>query len=82
MLPVRVAFDASLPIVVSQDFTIGGRTFKAETPFAWRDVIDEATLYNFYRSGLVRCEPAKVAALKVTPGELVSVKPPGKRKSA
>lgn len=68
MVPVLVSFDAALPVVVSQPFTTGDRSFRADNPFPWRELeISEATLFELWRSGLVRCEllPVAVPALPV-----------------
>jgi hypothetical protein len=76
MLPVRVAFDAALPIVASQAFTIGERAFKDGDLLPWRDLgIDEPTLRSFWLSGMVRCEPTKIETC-VTPDETVMIRTP------
>ena len=62
MTPVRIAFDASLPVVVSQGFTIGERAYKDGEPFAWQGVIDEPTLFSLWRSGMVSFLPAAQVA--------------------
>jgi hypothetical protein len=62
VLPVIIAFDPDLPIVVSQEMSIGGRAFVAESPFPWKELgIDVMTLHSLYRSGYVRCLPAAEA---------------------
>ena len=63
MLPVRIAFDAALPIVVAQPFAIGERTFRDGDVLPWRELgLDEPQLRAFWCAGLVRCEPARPAS--------------------
>lgn len=60
MLPVRIAFDASLPIVVSvPEMEMGGRRFVGGEAVPWRECgVDELTLYQWWRAGLVAFLPS------------------------
>lgn len=78
MVPVRVAFDPALPVVVTSGFTRGGRAFIAGEPFEWRDLgMSEGELHNLWRCGMVAFKPvASIPVVKVTPGEHVSIETP------
>jgi hypothetical protein len=56
VLPVIIAFDPELPIIVATTMKIGGRSFADGDAFPWRELgLDVLTLHSFYRSGYVRC---------------------------
>lgn len=50
----RIAWDPSLPVVASQAFPIGDRTFRDGDPLPWREMgLLESDVFNMWRSGLV-----------------------------
>lgn len=60
-LPVRIAFDVSLPVVASQAFTVGGKPFAMGDPVRWRELgVDADMLLTWWQAGMVAFQPAAV----------------------
>lgn len=55
MVPIRIAFDSSLPVIVSvSEIDVGGVKLVAGDPLKWRELgLSELLLFEYWRAGIV-----------------------------
>lgn len=64
MSGVRIAYDPTLPVVASKEFTTGDHTFRDGDPVLWRDIgLAEYELLALWRCGLVHFLAADAPAI-------------------